>query len=127
MDRFCEIHAAEACIYFGAIEILALLEDQHLGMIVKSEGFLGILIVDNEGTQRGICFEDCYKIESEPALKLARFCHIITPDDILPFRAANQLAIIQRGQRITLGQARDLPILVVGGDEDVIRLVNIST
>src|SRR3990172_4984876 len=92
-------------------------------MVIESEGLLGRLIVDDDRAKRWIGLKDCNKIESQPAIEISWPGDVVAPDDILLRRAADQLAVIQGGERITFRQARDLRILVVGGDEDVIRVV----
>jgi hypothetical protein len=52
-----------------------------------------------------------------------RFCHSVAPDDVLLQGATDQLAVIFRCEWVTFGYPGDLPVLVVGGDEDVIGLV----
>ena len=65
------------------IEISVFLEDQHFGMIVKSEGFFCRLIVDDDRSKRWISFKDGNQIESKPALEISWFGFTVTPDDIL--------------------------------------------
>ena len=100
-----------------------LLEDQYFRMIVKGKGFFGGLVVDHQGTDGRIGFESGNQVKAQVTVEHARFCHTVAPDDILIRRAADQLAVVLGGQRIAFGQAGDLGILVVGGDEDVIGLV----
>ncbi len=52
------------------IEILALLEDQYFGMIVKGKRFFRGLIVDDNWAQRRIRFKDFHEIESQLALDI---------------------------------------------------------
>ncbi len=52
-----------------------------------------------------------------------RLCRFIAPGDVLIRWAPDQLSVILAGQRVALGDARDLRILVVGGNEYVIGLV----
>src|SRR5688572_15000469 len=92
-------------------------------MIIKSKSLLCGLIIDHDRPQRWVCFKNCDKIESEPTFELIWLCDSIAPDDILAFWAANQLAIIKRCERIPFRQSSDLRVLMVGGDENVIRLV----
>src|SRR5688500_14539738 len=92
-------------------------------MIVKGECFFSGLIVDNNWPQYRICFKNCDKIKAKPAFEIARLCLTVTPYDIFLWRTANQFAVIQGSEWIPLGHACDLPILMVGRDEDVISLV----
>ncbi len=48
---------------------------------------------------------------------------MVTTDDIFANRATDEFAIIQRGQRIAFGQARDLRVLMIRGNENVIGLI----
>ncbi len=92
-------------------------------MVVKGKGFFGRLVVDDQGTDGRIGFESGNQVKAQAAVEHARLSHPVAPDDVLIRRAADQLAVVLGGQRISFGQAGDLGILVVGGDEDVISLV----
>ena len=92
-------------------------------MIVKSERFLCSLVIDDNGTECGVRFKDGHKIEAKPPLECSRFGNTVTPADLFVGRAADQFTVIIRCKRITLRDARDLRVLVIGWDEDVIRLL----
>ena len=91
-------------------------------MIVESESFLCCLIVDDQRSKCRIRGEDCFKFKTETSLEHPRLGKPITFDDLFTVRAAKQFAVIQRRQRITLWHTRDLSILMIGRDDDVIRL-----
>ncbi len=123
MHRAGQVHRPEDGLHLGGIVVRTLLEDQHLGVIVEGEGLLRRLVVDGDRAQRGIGGEDRHQVIAQAAPVHAWLGHAVTADDVLARGAADQLAVVLRRQRITLGQAGDLSVLVVGGDEDVIALV----
>ena len=81
------------------------------------------MIVDDQRAKRGITFENLGQFKSEIALELTGLGHAVTPDNILVRGTADEFAVIQSRQRITFREARDLRVLMVGGDDNVIRQV----
>ena len=92
-------------------------------MIVECEGFFRGLIVDHERPKSRIRFKDRHQIKSQAAFILAGFGKTIAFDYIFIFRATEQIAIILCRQRISFRQPRDLRILVIGRDENIIGLI----
>ena len=92
-------------------------------MIVESESFFCTLIIDDDIPKSGIRLKDRRQFKTEFAFIHARLCKPITLDNFLSRWTTDQLTIIQGRERITFRYAGDLPVLVVGGDDDVICLV----
>src|SRR5215211_4290763 len=92
-------------------------------MIVEGEGFLSRLVVNHNRSQCWIRLKDSNKVVPQPPFELAGLGNAVTPDDLLIVWATDQLAIIQRSQWIAFRQTRDLSILMIGRDQDVIGLV----
>src|SRR6266487_4731428 len=92
-------------------------------MIVKSESLFCGLIVDNNWTELRIRLKHCNEIVSKPTLELAWFGNTVTPNDVFVLGTTDQFSIIQSSQWIALWHACDLSILMIGGDEDVICIV----
>ena len=105
------------------IVIRGFAEDQHLGMVIDGEGFLGELGIDVQRPNLGVRLEDRHQLEAQVALEHARLRHPVAPFDAAGLRAAQQVAVVQLGHREALGQARQRAPLAVGADGDVIGLV----
>src|SRR5688500_2843852 len=123
MNDLRQIYAAENRLNFCNVEVLILLEDHYFWMIVEGERLLGGLIVDHNRPKRWIRFEHRGEIVSELPLEGARLGDAVTPDDLLIFRTAKQFTIIQCREWIAFRQTRDLSVLVIGGNEEVICIV----
>ena len=123
MDYVGQVYRAEDGLDVRRVVIRSLLEDEHLRVVIHGEGFLGKLVVDSQRAEVRERFEDSDQTKAQVPRERARPGHVVTPDDILIRRAANQLTIVGCGQRVTLRDAGDACPLAVGGDKDVIGLV----
>ena len=122
-DSLRQVHCAQRSGDFSRFIFGRLLEDQHLRMVVEGEGLLRRAVIDGQRPKRGIGGEGLHQFESQPPLEHARLGDAVTPKNISVGRTTDQLAVVDRRQRVTLGDAWDLRVLVIGGDENVIRLV----
>ena len=126
LDNIAQIHGSQCGLNLGRVVIGILLEYKHLGMVVKRERLLGILVVNHQRADGRIIFKGGHQIKPEVALEHTRFSHPVTPDDILVGRAAEQLAVIGARQRVALRDAGGLHILMGGGNKDVIGLAEVA-
>src|SRR6266498_1949451 len=123
MDSLCQVNTAKNGLHLCDIEVFVLLENHHLRMIIKSKCLFRGLIINNNGPESWVRLEYCNEIVSEPAFELAGFSNAVTPDDLFVFGATDQFTIIKCSQWIAFRHARDLSILMAGGNEDEICFV----
>ncbi len=102
---------------------MGLLEDQYFGVVVKGEGFFSRLVINDQAAKCGVGFKNPYQRKTQPAFILPHLRCLIAFDNICPQRAAEQFTVIISGERVALWNARDLRILMIGGDDDVICCV----
>ena len=95
-------------------------------MIVDGECFFGKLSVNFQRPNAWVGGDHFDQLEPQPAFERALFSHVIAPDDVLALRAAEQLAVVQRSERVAFGHAGGRTPLAVGGDKDIVGLIQVG-
>ena len=118
-----EVHRPQNVPHPLGIVCRRFFEHEDLGVVVHREGFFGRLVVDGERPDLRVGGEDPHQVEAQIPLERADLCHVVAPFDALLRRAAEQLAVVLAGKRVTLRHAGDAAPLAAGGNQHVIRLV----
>jgi len=72
-------------------------EDQNLRMVIKSEGLLGVLIINRQRADGGIGFKGSHQVKTESPFEHARLSPPDNTNDIYPQRAPINCGIDVRG------------------------------